>query len=157
MANTVIDLDQMTEAQKRKLYASLSHEYGNPASKTVQDISPDEEMVWEVINDVVGYRRHLGEVLVKCGKDYSRADFRDAVAYVMGFINRGSRIRLNRTQRMALVSCGVAKVSSRMYNRGVPISHRVLVQQLATVPDALDRAFPGYADSHVLDRAVAMV
>jgi hypothetical protein len=157
MEQHTIDLDTLTEAQARDLYASLAMKYGRPGAKLAHEtFTADETLIWDAINEQVGQRRNLGDVLAKCGKEYTRAAFADDVEYVMGWFDRGCGQRINRTQRQAIVNTAVDCLARQMTRSQAPVVHKTLVQQLTSLPSALDRAFPGYADAKLLDRVAAI-
>jgi hypothetical protein len=156
-----IDLDTLTEDQKRGLYATLAMSYGRPNAKNVE-FTADETLIWDAINGIIGQRRQLGDVLVKCGKDYTRASFGDDVEYVCRWLDQGCGTKVTRTQRRAIVDCAMeclAKRIGRLRNKdgdAVPVIHKTMIQQLASIPAAVDRAFPSYQEARLLDRVAAI-
>jgi len=152
MDNTI--LDGLTEAQQRELYVKLANVYGRPNSKAVI-WTEDETDVWDTVCEYIGTRRVLGDALTSAGSGYTRQRYADDVAGVIGWINRGCGREINRTQRLALLATGV-ECLARQIGRDHLVSHTQMLQQLAKLPWALDRAFPGYRDARILDRVVPL-
>lgn len=149
-------LESLSEIDKRKLYATLAETYGRPGSKHVQ-YTADEELVWDAVNDFIGARRPIGDVLAKCGKTYTRASFGDDVDTLMVWIDTGCGRAVTKTQRMGIVNTGVECLGKAIERSGAPVIHKTLIQQLDKLPHVLDSAFPGYAAARLLDRIVAFV
>ena len=149
----MVDLDTLTEAQGRELYNTLAARYARAGK---QSYNEDETMVWDAINEIVGQRRALSDVLAKCGKEYTRASYADDVEYVCGWLDNGCGVRLNKPQRMAVIKLALDCLGRQLLRAKCPLIHKTMIQQLLNAPAAVDRAFPGYASAGLLDRVVAL-
>lgn len=150
----MFNLESLNDSDKRALYATLAEQFGRPGGKHVQ-FTADEELVWDAINGQIGSRRNLGDVLAKCGREYTRVAFGDDVDVAMSWIDAGCGHVVTKTQRMALVSTAVECLAKSIGRSGAPVIHKTLVQQLPKLPWAVDRAFPGYQEAKLLDRIAA--
>lgn len=148
-------LQDLNEADRRKLYATLAEQYGRAGGKSVQ-FTDEEQLVWDAICEVMGSKRQLTDVLTRAGKDYTRASYADDVDELMSWLDAGCRERVNRTQRIALIGAAVDCLARYVGSGPAPLVHKTLVQQLCKAAWALDRAFPGYQDARLLDRIVAI-
>lgn len=147
----VINLDALTETQRKELYAQLAYTYGRPGAKQTE-LSADEQAVWDAICRRLVSRRPLADVLAKAGKEYTRASYEQDVEWVTGWIDRGCGRPVTRTQRLALIDTAIECLIRWLDRAGVPVTHKTAVQNLSKVPAVVDRAYPGYQDARILDR-----
>jgi hypothetical protein len=149
-----LELERLTETQRRQLYAELAYEFGRQA-KAVENLTGDETMVWDAINDTVRTHRPFSDVMAKT-KGYSRDRFADDVDFLAAWLDRGCSRPVNRTQRAALFGMAIGCLSRYLDRASVPIVHRNLLLNLDKVGTAVNRAFPGYQSAGVLDRLAMM-
>lgn len=152
-----IDLERLTEAQKRQLYQELAFTYGRQGGKSVAETwTDDEQAIWAAINDVVRSKRSLGEVFARTGKEATRDQFAEDVEYITSWIDRGCGHPVNRRQRQALIDTAIDCLGRYLERGNVPVLHRTMLQNLSKTPTAVGRCFPGYAEARILDRLAAI-
>lgn len=149
-----INLEVMSEAERRQLYEQLSYDFGRVGSKQAKALTDDQQLVWDVINETLHHRRDLDQTLAKAGKEYTRTGFGEDVEQMMGWINRGCGKTINRTQRRALVTLVIDCLVT--YLPTAARTHKGLIQNLEKAEAVLDLSFPGYAEAKILDRLAAI-
>lgn len=148
--HAAIDLERLSETERKTLYSQLAFEFDPQATKAT--LTGDEALVWGAINETVKIPRSFASTLTKAGKSYTRARFTEEVEFVMGWLDRGCSRPVNRHQRRALVQLAVGLLGRRLTQGPAGLSHKTMLQQLEKVPSCVDRAFPGYQDAQMLDR-----
>ena len=84
-------------------------------------------------------------------KRIGKERLQDAGADVEGFILSSTKQQLNKNQQLAL-TCQLLNCLGRYVkeNLNLPVTIKTVVDSIILLPEAVDRAFPGYSDSKML-------
>ena len=119
-------------------------------------LDADRQTVWDAISRVVGAERSLSSLLERKNLGYSRDRYREDVEFVISWLDAGCREPLRHVRRQALISAAIECLSKYALRGKAPLAHITLLQQLDSVPTAVDRAYPGYQAARLLPQVVQM-
>jgi hypothetical protein len=142
-----VDIAEFSEADQRSLYDQLSFKFASQGRQP----SPQQEASWGAILRALGLEKRampLPNVIERMG----RAKFELAMEGLQNFISDACGVLLKRPERTAVEEMAIQCLIEYLEDRDIPVTPMILLRQMAFLPHAVDRAYPGYADAKMLHR-----
>jgi len=112
---------------------------------TMEDV---QELVLISLRELLPSLRRFNDkqLIAKLGKE----KFEDASGQVADYVELGAGKDVNRNEYLALVNQGFRCLSSYLQEIGAPVTVNSLVNSIHLMPQAVDLAFPSYAQAGLL-------
>lgn len=139
------DIMELTREERDQLMSALALS----TSRTREPPTRDEQIVLDAISEVLDVPVRTEKFL----ESYGRAKFSERAAEIIQFVSE-SRRALRAPQIRGLVEVCLRSLASDLRSREIPVSPRTILDNIGSMPRAVDRRFPGYAAAGLLHKVV---
>lgn len=150
---TSIDIDTMSRKDKSALLAALQYDLGT-VKKMPSDYAPNELAFFEALGDAVPSTKR-GITMQNFVETVGNSRFKEAAGFVDSFItdscSEDARSLVKRSVMIISLECLAAHLKAR----DIAPTAGVLVRSIGSLEHAVDRRYPGYAASRMLDIVVS--
>jgi len=120
-------------------------------------VSTNQQYLWDAVCDVIGRRIPLADY----AKTYGVAKFKSRLSQINAYLDRSIRSNLSEPHRRAVAKAVLQCLHERLSRQraegyGGGNYHKVMLNRIDELGDAVEEAFPGYAAAGLLDRVVLM-
>ncbi len=151
-----MDISRLTAGQKRELLDQLKYELEGAGRKAaLSSFTEAEEELWEAGQAALGIvaapgKQFLG--LPTFVQGYGQAKFLVAAEQAREYVEYACSVKLRKPQRMVVLEHCMAALCKHLLARKIPATMPILCNSMPSLASAVDRRFPGYADSGLLHR-----
>lgn len=143
------EIQQLTAGERARLLSNLKFQENNA---NTHDFSREEQCVFDALMQLSGVRIPKNKFLEK----YGTKKFSGSVQELYGFIDSYRRF-LRQPQINGLAFLCLRCLAQDLRRRELPVTPKVLLDNLSILPYAVDRAFPGYMRAGMLHKVVGAV
>jgi hypothetical protein len=147
-AQLFTEIQQLSAAERAQLLSNLKFQDSAPKS---YDLSREDRCVYAALLQLSGVRMAASKFL----EQYGTRKFTSKVADVYAFIS-STRKFLRQQQTEALVVLCLQCLAEDLQRRDIPVTPKVLLDNLASLQYAVDRCFPGYVRAGLLHKIVCV-